>query len=161
MNYKIAGTGHLPPNPGWRMKAHVHEEHNELIIPLDGIIHLISEELTAQAGPGSILVYPAGRMHEEMSDMEDPVNLLFISFFGNAGTHIRIIQDSEHQIRRLGQYMVKARQRDTETDLVIKYAEVILEECFALEKEGTEHLVSETRALEHRSPMTLKSFSLR
>ena len=160
--YKILGVGHLPPNPGWRMKAHSHKDNNELIIPIDGKLHLRSDELTAIAGPGNILIYPAGRTHEEMSDIEEPVNLLFMSFYGSAGSQIRVIKDSEHQVRRLGQYLIKARQRGAEPELVTKYAEVILEECFALEAEGTEQLVSETRSFMRRNlkePLTVQDMA--
>ena len=149
--YEIIGTGHIPPNPGWKIRAHSHADRNELIIPLDGILHLVSEELNTAAVPGELLVYPAGRIHDETADTEDPVDLLFISFKGNAGKRIRKIKDFEHRVRRLGTYLLRARERDPDTGLVKQYAEIICAESFAIEKETSGTLVSEVRSFMRRN----------
>ena len=78
---RFLDIGQLPPRPDWRMAAHAHRFH-ELIVVLAGKLHVNIRDQTLHAGTGDLLWYPAGVVHEEASDRQEPCETLFLSWEG-------------------------------------------------------------------------------
>jgi AraC-like DNA-binding protein len=76
---KFYGAGTIQPDPRWHLAPHFHSVH-EIIVVNQGRLHLKSRDFSITAGPGDILFYRAGFVHEETSDPESPVGTQFISF---------------------------------------------------------------------------------
>jgi len=81
VNYRLSlvSIGQVRPNPCWGMPPHEHAFH-ELIAVVGGhmTVHMPGQRF--DAGPGTVLFYPAGVWHEEKSDRRRPVHTYFISF---------------------------------------------------------------------------------
>jgi AraC-like DNA-binding protein len=76
---QIYGAGAVLPDPGWRMAPHYHSFH-EIIAVVRGRLLLKSGDQAVTAGPGDILFYRSGFVHEESSDPLAPAGTLFIAF---------------------------------------------------------------------------------
>jgi AraC-like DNA-binding protein len=76
---QIYGAGRIKPDQNWHMAAHFHSFH-EVIAVEHGRYEIKCPEQTVIAGPGDVLFYRTGVVHEETSDPRDPVALDFISF---------------------------------------------------------------------------------
>jgi AraC-like DNA-binding protein len=77
--YKIYGAGAVKPDRRWHMAPHSHAFH-EIIAVQQGRLLLNSNGRQVVAGPGDILFYRSGFIHEETSDPKAPVGTLFIAF---------------------------------------------------------------------------------
>jgi AraC-like DNA-binding protein len=76
---RLISAGHVKPNPEWGLKAHSHPFH-ELIAVVRGRIRVVMRAQEFLAGPGELLLYPAGTAHEEVSDPRNPVETYFLAF---------------------------------------------------------------------------------
>ncbi len=76
---QIYGAGVLQPDPGWHMAPHFHSFH-EIIVINRGRLLLKSDGQAVTAGPGDILFYRSGFVHEKASDPKAPVGTFFIAF---------------------------------------------------------------------------------
>lgn len=97
--------GRLWPNPKWRMKPHCHP-FDELIIILKGRMTVHIDGRVEQVQAGDVLLYLAGKIHEEISDKDDPVESLFLSISPGASKNIPWrLQDREGRVRQLGSWI--------------------------------------------------------
>lgn len=78
---RLISAGHIAPDPAWRMRAHAHAFH-EVIAVVRGRMQVRFPEARREvsAGAGEILIYQAGRRHEERSDPESPVDMYYAAF---------------------------------------------------------------------------------
>jgi AraC family transcriptional regulator of arabinose operon len=77
MNPIFMHLGHVQPNPTWMTTNHSHRFH-ELILVLDGVLHVDIGGQTFHAGAGEMLWYPAGVAHRENADPQQPCETLFL-----------------------------------------------------------------------------------
>jgi AraC-like DNA-binding protein len=69
--------GRVEPDPSWQIAAHAHAFH-QLIVVLDGVIHVKMRGQTFRAGMGELMWYPAGVAHQEEADREHPCETLYM-----------------------------------------------------------------------------------
>ena len=91
---QLLGTGHLLPDPHWKMKPHLHPMH-ELIVPLRGRMRVESGGQSLDATAGDVLLYPAGVMHAEWADAAAPIESLFLSFRAATWHFKRVIRSHD------------------------------------------------------------------
>jgi len=68
---EVLYVGHMLQNPRWRMRKHVHEYH-ELVVVERGILHVASAAGNVKATAGDAFFYPSGVWHSESSDLRKP-----------------------------------------------------------------------------------------
>lgn len=73
-------AGRIAPQPHWRMEAHRHPHHDEVIAVVAGELHARVGGQTLVARPGEILHYPAGALHVEAASGEAALETLFVGF---------------------------------------------------------------------------------
>ena len=104
---QIFGAGTVLPDPKWRMAPHFHSFH-EIIAVVEGRLFLKSGSQTLTAGPGDVLFYRSGFVHEEISDPKAPVRSLFIPF--STGDKLPWLPlrvfDAQGRIRQLASWLV-------------------------------------------------------
>ena len=94
-------AGRLVADARWRLAAHRHE-HHELIAVIRGRLRIRILGREHEAGPGDLLLYPAGDAHEECADPSDPFESLFIGFRVRLDRNPPVrVQDSRGRIRTL------------------------------------------------------------
>jgi AraC-like DNA-binding protein/mannose-6-phosphate isomerase-like protein (cupin superfamily) len=76
---QVVSVGHVVPDARWGIKAHRHAFH-EMILVFDGRMQVEGAGRRVDAGPGDVLLYPAGVTHEECSDPQRPVETYFVAF---------------------------------------------------------------------------------
>jgi AraC-like DNA-binding protein len=76
---RFLGAGHVTPNPNWGVKAHSHT-HHEIIAPMRGKMQVAFAARRETAGAGDLLLYQAGRVHDEQSDRRNPVDMYYVAF---------------------------------------------------------------------------------
>lgn len=126
---KFLGGGRVPPVPGWMMKWHRHDDRNEMIVLVQGRLHLAYEKdkkLIAKAG--DVLLYPRGCCHEETSDEKNPVEIQFIAFVGEMGDTICLTYDHDGKIRLLMKWLIEVNQHGKNAALQKAYFTAIMEE---------------------------------
>ncbi len=77
---ELRGFGHIAPRPGWQMGWHVHNNSNELICVVGGVIEVEIAGKTFCGQRGDLLYYPQGQWHIEKSVGDEAVELLFLSW---------------------------------------------------------------------------------
>lgn len=99
---QLLSTGHLLPDPQWKMTPHLHPMH-ELIVPLMGRMRVESGGRRLDAAAGDVLLYPAEVLHAEWADAAAPVESLFLGFRAGAWRSTRVImaQDNAGRMRQL------------------------------------------------------------
>lgn len=105
---KFYGAGALQPDPQWHLAPHSHSVH-ELIAVIQGRLLLKSGDLSVTAGPGDVLFYRSGFVHEETSDPKAPVGSLFIAFeTGDPLPWLPLrLYDAQGRIRQLVAWLVE------------------------------------------------------
>ena len=125
---KLIHSGHLFPNPAWCMKAHSYPFH-ELIVPVRGILHVTLRKKTYAYGPGTILLYPPGVIHEEWSDI-DALESFFITFRWSelCTGHLVTAEDPDGRIRQMIRWLFQDRQKlkPGENALHLDFVRIIL-----------------------------------
>ena len=76
---RLISAGHVRPDPRWAMAAHSHPFH-EVIAVVRGRMQVRMRGQAITAGPGELLLYPAGTLHEEAGDRRRPVETWFMAF---------------------------------------------------------------------------------
>ena len=137
----LRSFGRIAPSPDWRMVLHRHDYH-ELIIVFDGLLHVKDDKsvgLVARAG--DMLVYPAGRRHDESSDRHNPVELVFFAFNGEVANtnNIELYSDSDGRIRSLAQWIIGTRHEKTADNYHQTLFAAILSELHRLQTVGPEN----------------------
>ncbi len=96
------GIGRLLPDPHWRIRAMRHP-HHELIVVLHGRMQVTAAGETIHAGPGDVMLYPAGVAHAEQADPLDPVETLFCGFLAPAlrGRRVQLLHDHDGRMRQM------------------------------------------------------------
>ena len=69
----------IKPNAKWHNRCSVHPYH-ELIVILSGIMHISGVDQKFELHPGDAALYPAGVLHREYADANDPVENCFLAF---------------------------------------------------------------------------------
>lgn len=106
---KLINVGHLEPDSTWQMKTHSHACH-EMIVIMRGKIHVRIGEKNLQARTGDILFYPAGFIHIEQSDHNDPVESIFLGWEGDGRRFPLLAHDSRGRIRLMSRWLYEERQ---------------------------------------------------
>jgi len=103
----IYGAGAIHPDPRWHMAPHFHSFH-EIIVVVQGRLLLKSGEQAVTAGPGDVLFYRSGFVHEETSDPKAPVGTLFICFdTGDLLPWLPLrVYDADRRVRQLVAWLV-------------------------------------------------------
>lgn len=107
---QVQYVGHIQPNPAWRIQAHSHPFH-ELIAPVRGVIHVAIDGQVHAFGPGTLLLYPAGVIHAEWSDL-DALESYFVAFRCSAlrATTLVTSEDPDGRIRQLLRWLSQDQQ---------------------------------------------------
>ena len=95
---RYLGAGRLLPDPRWEMKPHAHDIH-ELICVVRGRLVLDACARRHLCAPGDVLLYPAGVVHAERSDPDDPLESVFLSFSCPAIRERDIVRSFDHRGR--------------------------------------------------------------
>jgi len=107
---EMLGVGRLAPGPDWHMPAHLHANH-ELIVVIRGRtrVHIAGRKILA--GSGDVLFYPRKVAHEEWSDRNEPMETVFLSFQWEPGTgEIPLTaRDNDGRIRELAAWLYSER----------------------------------------------------
>lgn len=144
----MIGIGHLTPDPCWRIRNHSHAFH-EMIVVMEGILHVEISGRETAAGRGSALLYPAGMPHREWSDSKNPFETYFISFqlTAPALSEFCVKNDMYHRIRQLATWLyanrVSKRQQSQQQNHLL--LQLILHEFLAPEQNVDHDLVALTR----------------
>ena len=104
---RLLGGGEIMPARDWRLARHAHRFH-ELIIVLDGVIHVFGEEgeeFSAEAGQA--MIYPAHVAHAENSDPHQPVHTLFFAFEGETVDALTVFTGVEDRLATLGRFLLR------------------------------------------------------
>ncbi len=91
------------------MPMHSHPMH-ELIVVLNGRMHLETEDQDIQAEPGDLLFYHSGMPHRETSHDSDPVNTFYIAFKGRNPVLEALplrLRDSDARVRQMVSWLVR------------------------------------------------------
>ncbi len=109
--YKIYGAGAVKPDRAWHMAPHSHAFH-EIIAVAQGRLLLKSGSRAWTAGPGDILFYRSGFVHEETSDPKAPVGTYFIAFeTGDLLPWLPLqVHDTDGRVRQLVAWIVEDEQ---------------------------------------------------
>ena len=87
------------------MKPHSHP-FDELIIILKGRMTVHIEGRTELVQAGDVLLYLAGKIHEEISDEKDPVESLFLGISHGPSRDVPWrLQDREGRVRQIGSWI--------------------------------------------------------
>lgn len=101
----ILHVGHISPHPTWSVPRHQHP-HHELIIVEQGR-HSVKSDDAGQhrTVAGNVLFYPAGWWHQDVSDPDAPVEMIYIAFFGNFAKDFSKVTDRSGRIRALARWL--------------------------------------------------------
>ena len=94
----------------WHMKAHKHT-HFELIVVAGGHEDVLVKGRRLTAGPGDMLMFKPGVVHEEWSLKSDPVRTYFVSFLwpGDAAGWPLMCVDGQGRVRLLSSWLFSCR----------------------------------------------------
>ena len=142
----------MPPDPRWRMNAHSHAFY-ELIVVMAGRLHVEIADKAVAADSGAVLLYPAGVVHREWSDSNNPPETYYISFKGIVPpqAELRLRQDDRHRIRQMAAWLfadrVPGEKWKQAQNLLILH--LILQEFFSPQdrNSGRNDLLSVTRGI--------------
>jgi AraC-like DNA-binding protein len=126
---QIYSAGTVAPDPFWHMAPHFHSFH-EIIAVIEGHLLLKSDQKAVTAGPGDILFYRSGFVHEEASDPKTPVRTLFIAFAtGDKLPWLPLrVYDAQGRIRQLAAWLVDNEQNRRGPEMRKPLFEVFLAE---------------------------------
>lgn len=97
--------GRMRPNPRWRIAAHAHAFH-EMIVVLGGCLRLRLAGERLEARTGDLLLYHAGRVHEEASDPAEPAETCFFSFQCAGAEHWPLqLKDHDGRVRQMADWL--------------------------------------------------------
>jgi AraC-like DNA-binding protein len=103
-------TGSVAPDPRWRMMPHSHP-YDEVIVVLGGCVRVHMRGQTFVGRTGDILLYPAGCIHEEISDSKNPLDSIFM---GLESPEVRqlptMLHDDTGRVRQLAHWIYEDRQ---------------------------------------------------
>ena len=87
-----------------------------------------------EATRGNLLLYPAGCWHEERSDDSAPVDNIYLSFDGEFGDRILLLEDRNQRVIPMARWFWQEKSRDAEQYKRIKdhYFQIILAEVHRL-----------------------------
>lgn len=113
-------AGRIMPQKGWRMDHHVHPDHDELIVVLEGAmrVRLGGKELVAKAG--EVLHYPAGQAHQERAIGEEPLETLYVGF--RAPIRLALpahTLDPDGYVAQAARWMIKLTTSGTPADMTV------------------------------------------
>ena len=117
---KLVNVGYLERDPHWGMKMHSHLFH-EMVVLLQGKMHLTIEGTRIHANKGDVLFYAAGSSHEEQSDGDEPVETIYFSWQEGAGKFPVLSHDASGRIRLLARWLYE------EKDLTSPYSSLLQE----------------------------------
>ncbi len=130
------------------MRPHQHPHIHELIVILEGKMRLRTPGADLIAGPGHLLFYPSGLMHEEISIADDAVHTLFLCFRGPAaalGLPL-CLEDRHGRIRQMAMWLRHDLQNGRDVKSCHSIFDAILDEWRLLAGEPTEPWVLKLRA---------------
>jgi AraC-like DNA-binding protein len=122
------GVWHIPPNPDWQVEKHSHP-FNELIVVFGGKIHTRINGTNLNGGPGDMLFYPAGMVHEETTEKDNPVETWYIIFEEKTVKPLpALVHDQAGRIRVLTRWL---HEEYTTTPTVTKLHDALMQAIFA------------------------------
>lgn len=101
--------GEVRPERGWAMPPHSHQVH-ELIVILDGRMTVEIDGQSVRAEPGDLLLYRAGHVHRETSELTAPVSTFFLVFKATdeALAHFEVrLRDTDGRVRQMATWLVR------------------------------------------------------
>ncbi len=84
---RLHHIGHLKPDASWHRVPHTHD-HHELIVILGGRLHSHIGKRHYAAANFELLWYPAHTRHEEWTEADSPVELIFLAFEWRGNTDV-------------------------------------------------------------------------
>lgn len=78
-NIKFQWVGQVIPPAGWRLSSQRHPCH-ELILVARGWLNVESGGRRFTVAPGEAMIYPAGVVHTEWADPDEPLEIMYIPF---------------------------------------------------------------------------------
>ncbi len=97
--------GRMNPSPRWKIAAHAHTFH-EMIVVLSGCLRLRTGAEKIEARTGDLLLYHAGRVHEEFSDPSDPAETYFFSFTSTEAEQWPLrMKDHDGRVRQMADWL--------------------------------------------------------
>ena len=106
-------VGRMGPNPRWRIAAHAHAFH-EMIVVLGGCLRLRTDGENIEARTGDLLLYHAGRVHEESSDPSDPAETCFFSFQSSVANDWPLrMKDHDGRVRQMADWLYVDRHESS------------------------------------------------
>lgn len=106
--WTFISAGTMMVDAAWRMCRHQHD-WNEIVIILRGELVVKGDSGILSGKAGDMFFYPSGTWHEEVNESGKPVEIIFISFKGDAGTQQCVVRDIEARIRTLSGWLLKSR----------------------------------------------------
>jgi len=140
---RLVYVGRVAPDPKWQMLAHSHR-HDEVIVLLRGRLQATVDATPYVARAGEILLYPAGSVHAEKSDPQDPLESLYLGLHTQEPFALpRLLPDTEGRIRQLAYWIYQDRHSAVRS--VRSAAEALLAALLAELRGLAEHPVREAK----------------
>lgn len=146
---RLSGVTLHTPGPDWHIPMHSHPNH-EIIVVLEGAQYARLQNRTYHAQPGDILFYPAGVVHEEWCNTEDPVKSVFFALEWNMGSIDvpKLFHDENGRVRALCAWILQ--DQDSEFCYARMapggIAQIMIVEFLRLSAPRQFHLVTKIRA---------------
>ncbi len=107
-DYNVVHVGRLQPDATWHMQGHHHPFH-ELIVPVRGLIRVRVNHHEHACAPGTVLLYPAGVVHEEWSDPDAVLESYFVAFRCSElhADDLSTSEDPDGRIRQILRWMLQ------------------------------------------------------
>jgi AraC-like DNA-binding protein/mannose-6-phosphate isomerase-like protein (cupin superfamily) len=163
--FHMLHAGRVRPDPRWAMSSHAHDFH-ELVVILRGAMRVSGPGLNGDCREGDVLLYPAGIVHDERSDPDDPVESIFVSFRGkNLGSRSLVrFPDRRGRVREMARWLYEDRLSTDSGRLASldTLGAALFAELSAAAEDEADPLVEETRAwvLRHLGePLSLEALA--
>jgi AraC-like DNA-binding protein len=148
---RFLSIGHLLPWAGWKMDAHFHPFHHELIVVIAGRLGVEINGQTIEAGPGEVLWYPQNVSHREWTERKTPVESFFIGFEYPGLPLPTVLHESDNQgrIQALARWLYAERETraaSAPSSVENAFLQAILAEYHRLTLRQENSLVARVRA---------------
>lgn len=102
----VTSAGRIPAQVGWSMGSHVHADYDELIFVVSGKLHVKLGSESVAGLPGQTLHYPAGVVHEEIS--EGRIETIFVGWQTRGETLPSVATDALGRVESAMRWILSA-----------------------------------------------------
>ncbi|MFI5357373.1 MAG: helix-turn-helix domain-containing protein [Opitutales bacterium] len=131
---EFLSAGEVRPEPDWHMPPHSHQVH-ELIVVLSGRMLLETEGQNVEAGPGDLLLYRAGNVHQETSSRTEPVSTFFLVFQAPAAAMAGLplhLRDTDGRVRQMATWLLRDHRAGVPPERQTPLLQAVLNEALRL-----------------------------